>query len=76
MFSDESHFELTYENRSSLSRRPSGWDRLDPLVHPEDHQAPAQADGLGLLQLEGEGCPGVVEEGGNDEWDEVSPNPG
>jgi hypothetical protein len=30
MFSDESHFELTFGNRSILCRRPSCSDRLDP----------------------------------------------
>jgi hypothetical protein len=29
MFSGESHFELTFGNKSSLCRRPSGSDRLD-----------------------------------------------
>ncbi len=30
MFSDESHFEPTFGNKSSICRRPTGMDRLDP----------------------------------------------
>ncbi len=50
--------------------------QVGPQVYQDNCQAPPQADGLGLLQLEGDGPPGVVEEGGDDEWAEVPQDPG
>jgi hypothetical protein len=30
LFSDENHFEMTFGNKTSRCRRPTGLDRLDP----------------------------------------------
>ncbi len=44
---------------------------LCPKVNQEDHEASAEGDGVGLLQLEGERGAGVPQESGNDEWCQI-----
>jgi hypothetical protein len=55
MFSDESHFELTFGNKSSLCRRPSGLDRLDPRFTKTTVKHPPKLMAWGCFSWKGMG---------------------
>ena len=76
MFSDESHFELRFANSRRLCRRPVGSDHFDPQFTHKTFKFPPKIMAWGSLKLVGQGRCGVPPEGEDDEWSEVSLDPG
>jgi hypothetical protein len=73
MFSAESHLELTFGNKSSRCRRPTGSGRLDLRFNKKSRKHLSKLMAWGYFSWKGRST--LVEEGGDDELAEVPQDP-